>query len=164
MPTIAVLWLLIGVHSICVILLRFYVVRNKKKIEELQEQLDDKDEKVEDIKYRLVEVEDLTVNNQALRLLLVEDLVCRVQLGSSDISIQKEILPNLRKVCEECDTRYVKHRVGAQLKKIRGYVKARTNGGQRENIIDEIEDISDEFDIDSNTVLHRAHIKARHRF
>jgi hypothetical protein len=152
MPTIAVLWLLIGVLLICVILLFVQGVSNKRRIEELQEQVDDKDEEVENIKDRLVEIEDWTLRNQTLRLTRVEDLVGRVRLGSSDISIQKEILPNLRKVCEEGDTRYVKHRVGTQLKIIRGYVKARINGDQQENIIDEIEDISDEFDIDLNTV------------
>jgi hypothetical protein len=152
MTTVALLWFLIGILSICVILLFAQEISNKRKIEELQERLNTKDEMIGNIRNRLTEVENWTVNNQALRLFCVKNWVGRVQLGSSNISIQEEILPILRKVCEECDTRYVKHRVGAQLKKIRGYVKARMDGDQREEVLGDIEDIADGFDIDLNTV------------
>ena len=152
MPTIAVLWLLIGVLSICVILLCFYVVRNKKKIEELQEQSDKKGKKIAHLSDRLTKVEDWTLKNQRLRLERIRDWVGRVQLGSSDISVKKRILPALKEVCEECDTGYWQDRAGTELKSIRGYVKARMNGGQRKDILDEIDTIADEFDIDLNTV------------
>lgn len=100
---------------------------------------------------RLVKVEDWSAENPILLLVRADIWIEEIRRGSSRVGLQEQVFPALQRVCESTDTQYWLVQVGRKLKKVEHLIRAR-NSHNEEDLLEEIERMTSEFDIDLSAI------------